>query len=606
MPNPSSPSPKPCPSRFGQSPPKRPFGADPGRRHLTCADKKRAWISSALTWHGAAFPNRQSVYPMRVPPSFSPVLRAILQSIGLRRTSPITITLAAAKTMPKIQHPHVWLFCGFAAIGACLYGYDGVYFNGISTLDVFVRHFGRQNADGEYELSPASLSIMMSMINVGELVGSISAAPLNDLVGRKGVFMTGTLAIVVGVVMQLATSSSRALMTAGRAVMGFGVGNFSATSPLYMGEIAPESLRGPLLMCWQLTLSVAQIIAAGINRGVVDVQTSFAYRFPIGFQLVFPLVIVLGIAWVPESPRWLLRRGRSDEAIRSLRSLHREDRAYDPTPVMRSIEEDLERERASEAEGAWAQLITDPIERRKVLYSAGALVAQQINGIQWFYYFGTVFSKAIGLSDPFLMTLIVFVIQVFVVLAAVVLANKLPRRPLLMITTGIMTISIFVVGCLGIPGGDPSEAIGKVIISFVIIEIVAFNFAWGPLGWTIASEMAVGRNRNKIYAVAVACFWVTVWVIVFTLPYLYYSANLGPKTGFVYTGLCFVTWAYVYFCVGEVTGRSIEEINGFFRDGIPARHWKKQPRRGEAAHEAGTSNRTSILEVNGDGHKSSH
>jgi hypothetical protein len=112
--------------------------------------------------------------------------------------------------------------------------------------------------------------------------------------------------------------------------------------------------------------------------------------------------------------------------------------------------------------------------------------------------------------------------------------------------------------------------------------------------------MAVGRNRNKIYAVAVAAFWVTVWVTVFTLPYLYYSANLGPKTGFVYTGLCFVTWAYVYFCVGEVTGRSIEEINGFFRDGIPARHWKQQPHRGEAAHEVRGSNGTSIVEVDGD------
>lgn len=68
---------------------------------------------------------------------------------------------------------------------------------------------------------------------------------------------------------------------------------------------------------------------------------------------------------------------------------------------------------------------------------------------------------------------------------------------------------------------------------------------------------------------------------VFTLPYLYYSANLGPKTGFVYTGLCFITWAYVYFCVGEVTGRTIEEIDGFFRDGIPAKQWKHQPRKSE-------------------------
>lgn len=110
-----------------------------------------------------------------------------------------------------------------------------------------------------------------------------------------------------------------------------------------------------------------------------------------------------------------------------------------------------------------------------------------------------------------------------------------------------------------------------------------------------ASEMAVGRNRNKIYAVAVACFWVTVWVTVFTLPYpkfvvlrreigvidsctVYYSANLGPKTGFVYTGLCFITLAYVWFCVGEVTRRSMEEIEGFFRDGVPARQWSRQLR----------------------------
>ncbi|KAK7426476.1 hypothetical protein QQZ08_007071 [Neonectria magnoliae] len=480
--------------------------------------------------------------------------------------------------MPGIRYPYVWLFSGFAALGACLYGYDGVYFNGVSTLDVFLRHFGHRNQDGEYEISPATLSIMTSMINLGELIGSLCAAPLNDALGRKGVFLTGTLAIVVGVVMQLVTTSSRALITAGRAVLGFGVGNFSATSPLYIGEIAPKSLRSPLLMCWQLTLSVSQIIAAAINRGVVSNQTTFAYRFPIGFQLLFPLVILLGIWWVPESPRWLIRRDRPDDATRALRLLHREDKEYDPAPALRNIEADLQRERASEAAGGWTQLVTDPIERRKVVYSAGALVAQQINGIQWFYYFGTVFSKAIGLHDPFLMTLIVFIIQVFVVLAAVLLANKLPRRPLLMITTGIMTVSIFVVGCLGIPSGTPSETVGKVIISFVIIEIVAFNFAWGPLGWTIASEMAVGRNRNKIYAVAVASFWVTVWVTVFTLPYLYYSADLGPKTGFVYTGLCFVTWAYVYFCVGEVTGRSIEEINGFFRDGIPARRWKDQPR----------------------------
>ncbi|KAI1076690.1 general substrate transporter [Whalleya microplaca] len=480
--------------------------------------------------------------------------------------------------MAMIQYPYVWLFCAFASLGAFLYGYDGVYFNGASTLAPFLKQFGEQQADGSYSVPADQLAIMTSMMNVGELAGSLSAAPLNDFLGRKGVFLVGCVWVIIGVALQLA-ASARSVMTVGRAILGLGVGSFSATSPLYMGEIAPESLRSPLLMCWQLTLSVSQIIAAGINRGMIGYDTTFSYRFPIGFQLVFPAV-VLGFLWfVPESPRWLLRRGKRERASENLRSLHREDKSFDPAEPLRMMEKDMRLEADLVANSSWSQLLMDPVERRKTVYSAGALVAQQINGIQWFYYFGTVFAEDIGLTDPFLMTLIVFIIQVFVVLAAVLVANRLPRRPLLMITTGIMTASIFVVGCLGIPSPDPSETFGKVIISFVIIEIAAFNFAWGPLGWTIASEMAVGRNRNKIYAVAVACFWVTVWATVFTLPYLYYSANLGPRTGFVYTGLCLITWAYVYFCVGEVNGRSFEEIDGFFRDGIPARMWKNQPKR---------------------------
>ncbi|KAH9996749.1 general substrate transporter [Xylariaceae sp. FL0662B] len=481
--------------------------------------------------------------------------------------------------MAVIQHPYVWLFCAYASLGAFLYGYDGVYFNGASTLEPFLKQFGEPRPDGSgYSVPPDQLAIMTSMMNVGELAGSLSAAPLNDLLGRKGVFLIGCIWIIVGVALQLA-AASQPLMTIGRAILGLGVGSFSATSPLYMGEIAPESLRSPLLMCWQLTLSISQIIAAGINRGMIGYKTSFSYRFAIGFQLFFPAIVLSFLWFVPESPRWLLRKGKKERASENLRSLHRDDASFDPTPAIRMMQEDIEQEAELVANSSWLQLVTDPVERRKVIYSAGSLVAQQINGIQWFYYFGTIFSEDIGLTDPFLMTLIVFIIQVFVVLAAVLLANRLPRRPLLIITTSIMTVSIFVVGCLGIPSPDPSETLGKVIISFVIIEIVAFNFAWGPLGWTIAAEMAVGRNRNKIYAIAVASFWVTVWVTVFTLPYLYYSANLGPRTGFVYTGLCLITWAYVYFCVGEVHGRSFEEIDGFFRDGIPARKWKTQPRR---------------------------
>ncbi|CAI6337816.1 unnamed protein product [Periconia digitata] len=480
--------------------------------------------------------------------------------------------------MGKLQYPYIWLFCAFAALGACQYGYDGVYFSGIQAMDTFIRHFGTRQPDGTYEISPSDLSIMSSMINVGELVGSLGAAPLNDFFGRKGAFFLSAVTAIVGTVLQVITDHDQSIIIGGRVILGLGVGIFSSTSPLYIGEIAPTEIRGPLLGCWQLTLSISQIIAAVINRGTESLTSTASYRIPTAVQLIFPILVLAFLYWVPESPRWLMRRSKEERCNSALRLLHKDDKTYDPSMDITSIESSLAVEAEQSAQSKWIDLIKDPIERRKVVYSAGALVAQQINGIQWFYYFGTVFSQAIGLEDPFLMSIIVFSIQVVTVFIAVLCANRIPRRPLLLTTTMVMMISIFIVGCLGIPGGEVSGTSGKVIISFVIIEITAFNFAWGPLGWTIASEMAVGRNRNKIYAIAVACFWVTVWVTVFTLPYLYYTANLGPKTGFVYTGLCCITLTYVWFCVGEVTGRSMEEIEGVFRDGVPARQWSTQPK----------------------------
>ncbi|KAL1888432.1 hypothetical protein Sste5346_009549 [Sporothrix stenoceras] len=476
--------------------------------------------------------------------------------------------------MPLLKHHRAWLFCGFAALGAWLYGYDGVYFTGVEALDVFIHSFGTKQADGSYAIGAASLSAMTSMINVGELVGSLSSAPINDYFGRKGGWTVGALFVCLGVILQLVASTQKSFIMGGRVVLGFGV-----------GDVAPASIRSPLLMFWQLTLSVSQIVAAGINQGVSDGTTSFAWRFPTGFQLVFPAFVGCIIWFIPESPRWLVRKQRLDRADKALRKIHGDsgggdgNEPYDPTADIQVIQKGIEKESAV-PEGSWMSLVRDPIERRKVMYSAGALIAQQINGIQWFYYFGTVFSKAIGLTEPFLMTLIVFIIQLFVVLAALLLSNRIPRRPLMLTCTSIMMLSIFVVGCMGINSDSNyvPQVNGKVIISFVIIEIVAANFSWGPLGWCIASEMAVGPNRNKIYAIAVACFWISIWITVFTLPYLYYTANLGPKTGFVYTGLCCISLSYVYFCVGEVTGRSMEEIEGFFQNKIPVREWSKQPR----------------------------
>ncbi|CAH0046826.1 unnamed protein product [Clonostachys solani] len=139
--------------------------------------------------------------------------------------------------MAPPKHIYAWLICGFATLGAWLYGYDGVYFTGVVALGVFVKSFGTLQPDGTYSIRPSDLSAMTSMIQVGELVGSLGSAPINDYLGRKGAWIVGSLFVTIGVVLQLVTSSSQAIISGGRAVLGFGVGAFCATSPLYIARI---------------------------------------------------------------------------------------------------------------------------------------------------------------------------------------------------------------------------------------------------------------------------------------------------------------------------------------------------------------------------------
>lgn len=105
-------------------------------------------------------------------------------------------------------------------------------------MDVFARHFGTRQPDGSYAIAAGDLSLMTSVINIGELVGSLTAAPLNDAIGRKGVFLVASIMVIIGVVLQLATDHKQSMIIGGRILLGYGVGNFSATSPLYIGVIS--------------------------------------------------------------------------------------------------------------------------------------------------------------------------------------------------------------------------------------------------------------------------------------------------------------------------------------------------------------------------------
>lgn len=427
-------------------------------------------------------------------------------------------------------------------------------------------------------LTTTFISLTASIIYVGELVGAIISAPVNEKWGRKAVFFCASICIIIGAIVQAADQGSMAVIVIGRTFIGLGIGQFTVTCLLYIGEVAPQRIRGPALMMFQFMQSCSQLLGSGITQATSTITSTASFRVPMALLTVYPVVMLLGLLLIPESPLWCMRKDRPFQAQLALKSLNRSDSAYEATTDLSHLEAVVHTERIQSADSSWRSLFSDPIERRKLLYSCGAMVAQQINGIQFFYSYGVVFAQSIGISQPFLIQVITNVLQVISVGISVALGNKVPRRPNLLFTTILMLVSFIAIGGLGTTnihnsttGFKSSISTTIVVVSYIVI--CAFNFGHGPLAFTIASETAVGRNRNKILACSIVSFFLTVFVIAFTSPYLYYSARLGPMLGFVYAGTTCITLAYVWFCVGETVGRSHREIELFFQHRIPVRQW---------------------------------
>ncbi|KIW58085.1 hypothetical protein PV05_02635 [Exophiala xenobiotica] len=476
--------------------------------------------------------------------------------------------------MQWAHHKWALVFCLISSLGALCYGYDQIYYTGVLGMKRFVLDYGTtHNNAGDIALTTTFISLTSSIIYVGELLGALFAAPINDHFGRRGVFFCASFCIIGGAIAQVADQGSMGVIILGRILIGLGIGQFTVTSVLYIGEVAPQAIRGPALMMFQFLQSCSQLVGSGITQGTESISSTASYRIPMGLLALLPLLMLLGLLMLPESPVWYMRKGQPEKARKAFTKINRSAPSYTADDDMAAVAAMVEAERLRSTESTWISLVKDPIERRKLLYSCGAMVAQQINGIQFFYSYGVVFAQSIGIKQAFTISLITNTLQVVAVAVSVVLGNKVSRRKNLLVTTSMMLVAYIIIGGLGAgPYTKTSYSTTIVVISYIII--VAFNFGHGPLAYTIASESAVGRNRNKIMSASIVSFFFTVWVIAFTSPYIYYDGGLGPMLGFVYAGTTCLTLAYVWFCVGETTGRSLLEVEMFFQERIPVQQWR--------------------------------
>ncbi|KAH7134292.1 general substrate transporter [Dactylonectria macrodidyma] len=455
----------------------------------------------------------------------------------------------------------------FVAFGGVLYGYDTGIISGILAMrywrDLFSTGHRNPN-DGELDVTSSQSSLIVSILSVGTFFGALLAAPLADRLGRRLSLCIGNVIFVAGVTVQTA-STTIPTFTAGRCLAGFGVGVISAIIPLYQSETAPKRLRGTIVGTYQLSITIGLLLAAIVNNATKGRNDSGSYRIPVAIQFLWSIILFTGTIFLPETPRYLVKRGKLDKAMASLSRLRRLPAEHPALEVeLREIRENHEYE-MSLCSASWAACYRGD-NLKRLLISCTLQALQQLTGVNFVFYYGTAFFRNSGVENPFIISMITSCINTISTLPGLWAVEKLGRRQLLLIGAAGMGLCQLVVAIVGTV--DPSSSGQKVLVAFVCVFIFFFASTWGIGAWVVTSELFSLKVRAKCLAQSVATNWLFNWALGYATPYLVDSgpgnAGLGAKVFFIWGGSCCVGFAFTYFFIYETKGLGLEEVDELF------------------------------------------
>ena len=349
---------------------------------------------------------------------------------------------------------------------------------------------------------------------------------------------------------------------------GLGVGTVSVLVPLYQSEMAPKWIRGTLVCAYQLAITFGLLLAAIVNITTQGLAHPNAFRIPISLQFVWAGVLMLGLVLLPETPRYLIKRGLHASAASALSRLRRLDITH---PAL--IEELAEIEANHEYELSLGPstyvdvFLGSPHLGRRVLTGCGLQMLQQLSGCNFILYYGTTFFENIGIKSPFTIQLIINVVNVVSTIPGMFLVESLGRRRLLMIGAAGTGISQLIVAAVG-TAVPHLYAADVVLIVFVCCYMIFFAASWGPVAWVVTSEIYPLKVRAKSMSISTASNWLLNFAIAYGTPYLVNSgpgyANLASKVFFVWGAFCVLSIFFVWYMVYETSKLSLEQIDELY------------------------------------------
>jgi sugar porter (SP) family MFS transporter len=459
----------------------------------------------------------------------------------------------------------------FVATGGLLFGYDTGAINGILAMDRFKDDFstGFLDKDGNPGMSPKQVSLIVAMLSAGTAVGALLAAPLGDRWGRRLSLIFAIGIFCVGAIFQV-SAANVAILVVGRTVAGIGVGIVSVLVPLYQSEMAPKWIRGTLVCAYQLSITIGLLAAAAINILTYRMPSTGAYRIPMGLQLTWALVLAMGLSILPETPRYLIKRGLKDAAALSLSRLRRLDITH-PALIeeLAEIQANHEYEMALGPDTYKDIIFGEPHLGRRTLTGCGLQMLQQLTGVNFIMYYGTTFFNGAGVDNPFTISLIMQVINMVSTFPGLFVVESWGRRRLLIVGAIGMAVCQFAIAGFATASGDNNKTTqNQILIIFVAIYIFFFAASWGPVVWVVTSEIYPLKVRAKSMSISTASNWILNFGIAYGTPYLVDtsagSPDLGSRVFFVWGAFCTLSILFVYAMVYETSKISLEQIDEMY------------------------------------------
>ena len=440
--------------------------------------------------------------------------------------------------------------CFLAALAGLLFG-----------LDIGVIAGALPFISETFQITSSQQEWVVSSMMFGAAVGAVGSGLLNFRIGRKYSLMIGAILFVVGSLFS-AFAPDVEILILSRVLLGLAVGIASYTAPIYLSEIAPEKIRGSMISMYQLMITIG-ILAAYLS------DTAFSYtgawRWMLGVITIPAILLLIGVFFLPDSPRWLAARGSDEKARRVLEKLR-------DTSEQAKSELDEIRESLKVKQSGWALFINNKNFRRAVYLGVLLQVMQQFTGMNVIMYYAPKIFDLAGFastSQQMWGTVIVGLVNVLATFIAIGLVDRWGRKPTLILGFIVMALGMGTLGTM-MNIGISSVFAQYFAVIMLLIFIVGFAMSAGPLIWVLCSEIQPLKGRDFGITCSTATNWIANMIVGAT--FLTMLNSLGSAhTFWVYAGLNVIFIFITLALIPETKNISLEHIERNLMQGKPLR-----------------------------------